>query len=300
LAQLKKGRQLEHQIMLLVGAVGSGKSTFVDHLSITALPEETRSHTVWLRINLNYVPLSREHAYDWVVEQIISSLLATRPDTDFDALPNLERVYGIELMRFKKGPLSVFEPDSNDYKSRLADELIRLQRDRLVTAQALSRFLCGQTGRLLVVVLDNCDKRSRDEQLLMFQLAQWIQTTFHVLVILPIRDVTYELHRQEPPLDTALKDLVFRIEAPMFAKVLGRRIQLALELMSRGQQDRVLSYTLRNGVRVEYPASEQGVYLASILRSVYEHDRFVRRIIAGLGNLCTGRPNEVQGGPIDG
>ena len=53
----------------------------------------------------------------------------------------------------------------------------------------------------------------------MFQAAQWLQNTFKCLVILPLRDETYDNHRNEPPLDTALKDLVFRIEPPLFQHV---------------------------------------------------------------------------------
>ena len=35
-------------------------------------------------------------------------------------------------------------------------------------------------------------------------------------------------------------------------------------------------------MQVSYPASDQSVYLASILRSLYAHDRFVRRVMTGL------------------
>ena len=60
-------------------------------------------------------------------------------------------------------------------------------------ARGMARFLCTGGGRLLVVVLDNCDKRNRDEQLRMFQLAQWAQSQFKCLVVLPLRDVTFDL-----------------------------------------------------------------------------------------------------------
>ena len=33
---------------------------------------------------------------------------------------------------------------------------------------------------------------------------------------------------------------------------------------------------------VEYPRSEQAYYLTSILKSLFEHDRFIRRMITGL------------------
>jgi hypothetical protein len=56
---------------------------------------------------------------------------------------------------------------------------------------------------------------------------------------------------------------------------------------------KTLSYVLPNGIRVQYPASDQAVYLASILRSLYEHDRFVRRIMTGLAGRDVRRPLEI-------
>jgi hypothetical protein len=157
-----------------------------------------------------------------------------------------------------------------------------LQRDVRATAFALSRYLCSERGKLLVVVLDNSDKRDREQQLLMFEIANWTQNELRCLVVLPLRESTYDLHRNEPPLDTAQKDLVFRIEPPRFTEVLSSRIALALQEMESRATGKILTYVLPNGMKVTYPASDQGMYLTCILRSLYEHDKFLRRILTGL------------------
>jgi hypothetical protein len=102
------------------------------------------------------------------------------------------------------------------------------------------------------------------------------------LIVLPLREETYDNHRHEPPLDTALKDLVFRIEPPLFQHVLTRRIQLALSDIESRVNTKRLSYTLPNGIRVDYPVADQAFYLTSILHSLYEHDFYLRRMIVGL------------------
>lgn len=71
----------------------------------------------------------------------------------------------------------------------------------------------------------------------MFEAAQWLQREFRCLVVLPLRDETYDNHRDQPPLDTALKDLVFRIEPPMFQQVLVSRVQLAMRALDTGGAD---------------------------------------------------------------
>lgn len=54
-----------------------------------------------------------------------------------------------------------------------------------------------------------------------------------------------------------------------------------------------LSYVLPNGMHVSYPASDQSLYLASILRSLFAHDLFVRRIMTGLAGRDVRRALEI-------
>jgi len=277
---LARGSELERQVVLLVGSVGSGKSTFVDYLEHIALDNDLREQTLWVRVDLNVGPVNRELAYGWLTALILEKLRLASPDQDFDDLENLERVFGPELRTFKKGPLKLLDEATVEYKARLADELTRLIRDQLRFGQCLARYLCGPKGKLLVIVLDNSDKRNRDEQLLMFEIANWVQEQFRCLTILPLRDVTYDAHRHEPPLDTALKDLVFRIEPPLFHQVLQKRIRLVLDELDMGRGRR--QFKLPNGIRVDYPASDFGMYLACILRSLFEYDKFLRRLLSGL------------------
>jgi hypothetical protein len=287
---LGRGTSLEHQVMLLVGSVGSGKTTFVDHLLNVALTPDVLKLTNWLRVNLNVAP--RENVQQWLVEQLIKELRESDPSIDFDDLQTLLRLYSSEVNQLRKGPLQLLDADSSAYKERLADKLIELQNDGMRTLTALSRYLCAERGKLMIVVLDNADKRTREEQLQTFQLARWLQSELRCLTILPLRDTTYDLSRNDPPLDTAQKDLVFRIEPPQFTSVLSTRVDLALkELKSRGEQQ--LEYSLPNGIRVSYPASDQGMYLASILRSLYEHDRFLRRLLTGLAGRNIRRALEI-------
>lgn len=280
---LRQGQRLENHLVLLVGSVGCGKSTFADYLSYVALPQQTRDATVWARVNLNVAPLAKDLAYKWVASAITEELRKLKPDTDFDELETLEKVYAVELRRLKRGPLKLLEQNSAEWNTRLADELRALIADPIKTAQCTARHLCGEPGKLLIVVLDNCDKRNRDEQLLMFEIAGWLQREFRCLTMLPIRDVTYDAFRNQPPLDTTVKDLVFRIEPPLFFRVLERRVKLAMQMLSKDDPNR-LSYTTGNGVRIDYPASDQGMYLACILRSLFEYDRFLRRVLTGLAS----------------
>jgi RNA recognition motif-containing protein len=293
-AALRERKSLENQVLLLIGSVGVGKSTFVDYLSVVALPDDLKAKTVWVRVNLNEAPLAASVAYSWLAKGISSELRSQFANQEFDELPVLEKIFAPELNALRKGALALLDPASEAYKTRLADHIIRLQNDEIGLAKSLARYVCAGPGRLMIVVLDNCDKRTRDEQLTMFQVAQWVQKEFRALVILPLRDITFDLHRDEPPLDTAMKALTFRIEPPAFVEVLQARVRLTLEDMhANAATAQSLSYVLPNGIRVSYPASDQAQYLASILKSLYAHDRFVRQVMTGLAGRDVRRALEI-------
>lgn len=290
--RLSELKPLENKILLLIGTVGAGKTTFLDYLQVVALPKEVLEKTVWVRTNMNAAPMSAEEIYTWLRQEIIRQCRASLPNLDFDDLNELTNLYSVELNQFKKGPGKLFQKDEITFSIKLGERLQSLQGDLQVTARAHTRFCASERGKLLVIAMDNCDKRTLPEQLLMFQAAQWLQKEFRCLIILPLREETYDNYRDRPPLDTALKDLVFRIEPPLFQSVLHKRIQLALSQLD-SHDSRKLSFDLPNGFRVEYGANEISFYLTSIVRSIFEHDKFIRRLITGLAGRNMRRALEI-------
>ena len=132
---------MENQVLLLIGSVGSGKSTFIDYASLVALPRELRERTIWARVNLNEASLSAEVAYGWLSKAITSELKTAIPDEDVDDLATLNKIFKPELNAKKRGALSMLDPTSIEYKTRLADELIKLQRDDTVFAKSIARYI---------------------------------------------------------------------------------------------------------------------------------------------------------------
>ena len=271
---------LRNQILLLVGSVGAGKSTFVDYLKERGLPVELKDQTAWLRVDLNSAPISSAEIYAWLRRQLIDGIRTTSPNIDTFALDNLKKLYRQQVREFNEGEGALFPKNSEHYAMRLADLLSRLKQDDALTIQCLEQYLCTGRGRLLIVVLDNCDKRDRDQQLLMFQVAKYIQQQIRCLVILPLRHETFENHRHEPPLDTALNDLVYRIEAPSFHEVLKKRLGLVLSEVKHASP-KMLSYHV-GGKTIEFPAEKLDRYLHAMMGALFDYKQYGRKIIIGL------------------
>lgn len=267
------------EICLLIGSVGSGKSTFTDFLKLDALPTTVAQSTEWVNINLNKAPLTRSLIYDWVVKEIIKGVEVNHLDLDFSDLEMIKKVYSKELSLLEKGRASLYPKDSDRYRDIIFDEISTLQKDIIATLAGIINLVHKGANKLLVIVLDNCDKRNRDDQLLMFEVASWLKSTFPCMVFLPLRDTTYDQYRNEPPLDTVIKDLVFRIDPPLLEKVIYARLNYALREIG-GQSDKFV-FHLSNSMKVECARFEVAVYLKAIIASLFQ-DQLFKRIITGL------------------
>jgi energy-coupling factor transporter ATP-binding protein EcfA2 len=283
-------RKIQNEICLLVGSVGSGKSTFTDYLRLRALPKDVAGSTSWINVNLNVAPLSKDKVYDWIVGELTAELRKAHLDIDFDALAFLRTIYKEGLDKVDKGRAALYDRSSDKYADVVADAIKEFQADAVGTLSAVVNFLYRSNAKLLIIVFDNCDKRTRDDQLLMFDVASWLKSRLQCMVFLPLRDTTYDQYKSEPPLDTVIKDLVFRIDPPLLERVIYARLSYALREIQGDGNDFV--YYLSNGMKVKCARSEVAEYLKAIIASLFQ-DHFFKRVITGLAGRNIRRGLEI-------
>ena len=271
--------KVRNEICLLIGSVGSGKSTFTDYLRLEALPGVVSQHTEWINLNLNKAPLTRDLIYTWVIDQAIKEICTTNNKIDFNTLDVIKKIFCVELTRVEKGKASLYPKNSQKYIDAIYQEIERLQSDSVNTLRGMINFLYTSKNKLLVIVLDNCDKRNRDDQLLMFEVASWLKSELACMIFLPIRDTTYDQYRNEPPLDTVIKDLVFRIDPPLLEKVIYSRLSYAIREIN--SQKSKFVYYLPNNMKVECDRREVADYLKAMIASLFQ-DQLFKRIVTGL------------------
>lgn len=260
-----------NEICLLIGSVGSGKSTFATYLETVALPSEIAASTHWLHVNLNNAPLSKDKIYAWIIEELLDEIRLQTPEVDFDSLLTLKEIYQQELAALEKGRASLYPKDSDRFLDIMYDELKSLQNNREKSLANIISYAITSKGKLPVIVLDNCDKRNRDDQLLMFEVAAWIKSKFPVMIFLPLRDTTYDQYCNLPPLDTVIKDLAFRIDPPLLEKVIQKRLKYLLRGLNAETK---FEYHLDNGMRVDCSEREVGRYLQCIVHSLFQTKTF--------------------------
>ena len=269
--ELKKFSQNPHfysRVQLIVGAVGAGKSLFVQRFYRALMSEETRQRTRWAFLNFNVLP-PNANLEKWVSEQFIQSFAETN-GIDLHDLTQMERVFAHELNQFSRGPNKrLAKVDPSEFERKRADLLDNLSKNTTQFAKCVARHYSGEKGLGIVIVFDNVDKRSRDMQLAIFDAAQWFKDITRALVLVNLRDSTFEAHRDEPPLDAFANAINFYVRAPRFAQVIRKRLELVLEGLP-GEVAENQEYALASGATIRYPASRLGQFLMTIYLSLFD------------------------------
>ena len=278
-------KKITGRVQLIVGAVGSGKSLFIRRFFKLILPEELKRKTMWAFINFNTEFKDPAEIRLAVCEGFIASF-GELNGIDFSELDMLQKLFSPEMAAFDRGPARLLKGgDNQQYNQQRYFRMKELIDDKEQLVQAISRHYTGERKFSITVVFDNVDKRSRDVQLAIFEAAQWFKELTRALVIVNLRDTTFEAHRDEPPLDAFINAVNFYIKSPRFATMLRKRLEIVIENI---EQDPELSktqrFTLESGAQVTYESERLGEFLMSIYASLF--DRKAGNIGAALESLA--------------
>lgn len=272
-----KSKDRRHSLILLVGSVGSGKTLFVRYLkNITLIKQaDLKNSITWVIVNMNSAPIARDTIYGWLTDAVIEVIKQQFPVCDFGNQKFLSDLYNEKIKEFENGVGSFLKSCQSDYNRELYQVIKDAMKDKDLTLKCLLRYISVKYKKDCIIVLDNVDKGSTQDQLLMFQVAEWFRTQYSCLVVLPLRDSTYNTHKSTPPLDTVIKDLVFRIDPPDLLTVLQLRLKYIYRLEKKEYD--VNNYTLENGMKVVLQENEHLEYFKFVLNSI-RHDSLVRSI----------------------
>ncbi len=204
------------QIQLIIGPVGAGKSLFCQRYYRFLRPADVQERVVWAFVDFNKAPDDLSSAESWLCTKFVESAGKEFFSAGFFDEENLHRIFAPDINRLEKIYAKARQGDPIGWEMKLADEIKSWTEDPQHFAKSICRYLIGDTRRAVVVVFDNVDKRDREQQLRVFQLAQWFRAETHTFILLPMRDETYEQFKGQPPLDAFINSIHFVIAPPRF------------------------------------------------------------------------------------
>lgn len=239
-------------LILLMGGIGSGKTTFVHHFFKFVV--RNPSETVWF-----YVDFTKASPEPGDIEKYIYS----------SVIEDFERRYGDKLKEIR-GDLLHFEPKPD-------------QKDILVVFSLLAR-----KGYTTALVLDNADQHSHvspryQEQVLL--TANNLTDTLKTITIVTLREESFFKSTMSGVLD-AFHPRVFHISSPSFEKLIRDRINYILTLL--GKPDAEISDMLRRNIELSSVRPVLTMFFEIIRNSLRSSRKVGQDILAFIDEISGG------------
>ncbi|NTU70129.1 hypothetical protein HGB13_04945, partial [bacterium] len=208
---------------LIIGSVGSGKSTYLahfEHVAAAKLIKDTQAN--WVYIDYEKMgPDGSPRGY------LYSQLLAYLSRMDYESV--VEPAYHNEISGLAKGPLSPIYGNKSKFDEKIADYILRDYN--LVEPYVDKLFSYLAKDRLTIVVLDNVDLYEDSKlESLVFAEGLAFSKRVHCHVIVCIRDTTFIRHRTDSVFD-AYELRKLWLDPPPFRQVLSTRLEYSRKIL---------------------------------------------------------------------
>ncbi len=272
----QKGR-----VVLVVGSVGAGKSTFVKRTVI-----ENRNAGGLIFVDIDLINEGVLHA-DGPPERLWHLLMDRWIKQDPSALDfeKLCRAFHAELEQLRRGPYAqVFQSNPESFEKAKAEKLHEMTMNPERCLSRMWRHCARSRKSRVVVFLDNVDRASEHFQHRMYAFAHAVAAETGATVIVTMRESTYYRAKDCGFLDVRTSDKVFHLQAPNIVQLVSKRVKYVEDHMHKDHRATSWKHekdwksfqadcqTYANALKETFLGDEQGHRLLSILAALAWHN----------------------------
>lgn len=217
----------EGEVVLLVGGVGAGKSTFTRRYFNFLIDRRIKEQVLPLYLDFTKLGEETEDLAGLVDREVIRQLEEDYPAFRLTEWQTLQKVFEKDIERLRSGVLEpYFKGDPLKFQQMISDHIRGEMKSTERYMSLLVDHLRFVHKRTICIVFDNVDQLGQDFQHRVLKLAFQKVRTWHLIGMLSIREETFWRFRNSPPFD-AYRRYVYHISAPRVANVLSKRLELA-------------------------------------------------------------------------
>lgn len=249
-------------VTLIIGSVGSGKSTYLKHFQLIKSKEIIdRKQAHWIYIDYEKMGQGgnpRNFLYKSLNEYLLEDHHGNSPATDFEAV--IYPAYKSEIEALKRGPYALLSQNTEKFNEKIIDLIDKDFQNVEPYVEKVYSYIASE--QLCVVVIDNVDLYE-DEGLetKVFSEAISISKTLKCVVLISLRDSTYIKHK-DSSIFNAYELKKFWINPPAFKDVLSRRLNYAARML----KDESAELELYSGTKLKI--SDLGLFFKIVQKSV--------------------------------
>ena len=269
------------QLCLLLGGIGSGKSTFLKRYQKTVGKKLLDENTLWFNIDFLSAPVDPQEMEIFVWKEILSQLRSHYQGAQLEIRKNIKKAFEGEISVLNETAFKHLHTSSPQYEKALSPYLEKWQSSVCDYVPRLLSLCKPQRRSKAVVFIDNVDQLSPTYQAQIFLLSQRITRTINSITIVALREESYYTASVQKTF-TAYTNRKFHIASPRFLTLINNRINYALNVLSKPDQ---LELVVSNQIAIN--RADIADYLKIIGNSIFQTNRNIVRFIEAIcfGNM---------------
>ncbi len=210
--------------ILLVGNVGVGKSTFVHRFIRSEARPKHYVCTVVDLINYATIETVRDRGEEQRLAELVLNKLAAEFEHQLDPYqPEVFRgCFEVEVGQFRKQRRQLFEQNREKYLLLEEEHIFELGKDQYKYLVGYIKYARKKRYKVWIT-FDNVDRGSDSYQQFVYSFAHQLAADAGCVTLITLRQDTFLEAQGAGFLDVRSSDIVFRISAPEFRRVVSKR-----------------------------------------------------------------------------
>lgn len=240
LSSLNRLKPNQIEVILLIGSVGVGKSTFLQRFRKVLAKDNIDKNGIWIYLNFKHFSDTGEILDNFIYNQIEAVLTNDYSTLNIDDWSFLKQAYHVEYEKHKRGALSIlFKNDPEKFEEKFGEIMLNAyEKDK---EQHLIKILTTASKRLsksIFLVFDNADQLNPETQNKIFLAAQKLAETIECFALIAMREESYWKNRDAGPLN-AFHTTAYHVQPPTLVQVLSKRFQYTKKLI---EENEIIAY----------------------------------------------------------